>query len=57
MPDTMPVKPNTRREFARTLAATSTTAALSPFCVLGANDRVRLGFIGAGKLNLASRLT
>jgi predicted dehydrogenase len=38
----------TRREFTRTLAAVSTTAALSSFRVLGANDRVRLGFIGLG---------
>jgi len=44
----MPAKPITRREFTRTLAALSTTAALSSFRVLGANDRVRLGFIGVG---------
>jgi predicted dehydrogenase len=44
----MPAKPITRREFTRTLAAFSTTAALSSFRVLGANDRVRLGFIGLG---------
>ena len=44
----MPMKPITRREFTRTLAAVSTTAALSSFRVLGANDRVRLGFIGLG---------
>jgi predicted dehydrogenase len=43
-----PAKPITRREFTRTLAALSTTAALSSFRVLGANDRVRLGFIGLG---------
>jgi len=42
------MKPITRREFARTLAAVSTTAALSSFRVFGANDRVRLGFIGVG---------
>ena len=42
------MKPITRREFTRTLAAVSTTAALSSFRVLGANDRVRLGFIGVG---------
>src|SRR5512136_1856165 len=42
------MKPITRREFTRTLAAVSTTAALSSFRVLGANDRVRLGFIGLG---------
>ncbi|HCL91258.1 MAG TPA: gfo/Idh/MocA family oxidoreductase [Verrucomicrobia subdivision 3 bacterium] len=42
------MKPITRREFTRTLAAVSTTAALSSFRVFGANDRVRLGFIGVG---------
>ena len=42
------MKPITRREFTRTLAALSTTAAFSSFRVLGANDRVRLGFIGLG---------
>ena len=40
--------PITRREFTRTLAAVGTTAALSSFRVLGANDRIRLGFIGLG---------
>ena len=44
----MPMKPITRREFTRTLAAVGTTAALTSFRVLGANDRVRLGFIGLG---------
>jgi predicted dehydrogenase len=48
MPNTIPMKSITRREFTRTLAALSTTAALSSFRVLGANDRVRLGFIGLG---------
>src|ERR1039457_5784161 len=48
MSNPMPAKPITRREFIRTLAAFSTTAALSSFRVLGANDRVRLGFIGLG---------
>ena len=48
MPNTMPAKPITRREFTRTLAAISTTAALSSLSVFGANDRVRLGFIGLG---------
>lgn len=38
----------TRREFTKTIAAATTTAALSQFRVLGANDRVRLGFIGLG---------
>ena len=42
------MKPITRREFTQTLAAAGTGAALSPFRVLGANDRVRLGFIGLG---------
>jgi len=42
------MKPITRREFTRTLAAVGTTAALSSFRVFGANDRVRLGFIGVG---------
>ena len=37
-----------RREFTRTLAAASTAAAFSSFRVLGANDRVRIGFIGVG---------
>lgn len=38
----------TRRQFTQTLAAVSTTAALSRFRILGANERVRLGFIGLG---------
>ncbi len=42
------MKPVTRREFSKTLAVAGTTAALSPWRVLGANDRVRLGFIGLG---------
>lgn len=42
------MKPITRREFTKTLGAIGTTAALSQFRVLGANDRVRLGFIGLG---------
>ena len=42
------MKPITRREFTRTLAAVGTTAAFTSFRVLGANDRVRLGFIGLG---------
>src|SRR5512136_2769470 len=42
------MKPITRREFTRTLAAVGATAAFSSFRVLGANDRVRLGFIGVG---------
>ena len=48
MPNTQSANPITRREFTRTLAALSTTAALSSFRVLGVNDRVRLGFIGLG---------
>jgi len=42
------MKPITRREFTKSIAAATTTAALSQFRVLGANDRVRLGFIGLG---------
>ncbi len=42
------MKTITRREFTCTLAAVSTTAALSSFRVFGANDRVHLGFIGLG---------
>jgi predicted dehydrogenase len=38
----------TRRNFTKTLAAAGATAALSNFRVLGANNRVRLGFIGLG---------
>jgi len=38
----------TRREFAKTVALVGTTAALSQFRVLGANERVRLGFLGLG---------
>ena len=38
----------TRRHFAKTIAAAGATAALNPFRVLGANERVRLGFIGLG---------
>lgn len=38
----------TRRQFARTAAAAGVTTALSGLRVLGANDRVRLGFIGLG---------
>jgi predicted dehydrogenase len=48
MPNSQSAKPITRREFTRTLAALSTTAALSSLRVFGANDRVRLGFIGLG---------
>lgn len=42
------MKPISRREFTKTLAAVSTTAALSQLRVRGANDRIRLGFIGLG---------
>src|ERR1041385_4735004 len=38
----------TRRQFTKTVAVASATAALSSLRVLGANDRVRLGFIGLG---------
>jgi len=42
------MNPLSRREFTKALAALSTTAALSAFRVRGANERVRLGFIGVG---------
>lgn len=42
------MKSLTRREFTRTLAVAGTASALSQLRVLGANDRVRLGFIGVG---------
>lgn len=38
----------TRRDFAKTAAAAGVSTALSSKRVLGANDRVRLGFIGLG---------
>jgi len=38
----------TRRAFTKTLAAVSSTTALSRLRVLGANERVRLGLIGLG---------
>src|SRR2546426_61897 len=38
----------TRRQFTRTVAVAGASAALSSLRVLGANDRVRLGFIGLG---------
>lgn len=38
----------TRRDFAKTLAAAGITTALSNLRVAGANDRIRLGFIGLG---------
>jgi len=38
----------TRRQFARTMAAAGAATALSRMRVLGANDRIRLGFIGLG---------
>jgi predicted dehydrogenase len=38
----------TRRQFSQTAAAAGITTALSARRVLGANDRVRLGFIGVG---------
>jgi len=42
------MNPMTRRTFTRTLALASATTALSSPRALGANDRVRLGFIGLG---------
>ena len=38
----------TRRDFAKTAALTGVGTALSAGRVLGANERVRLGFIGVG---------
>jgi predicted dehydrogenase len=38
----------TRRNFTRTLAVASASVALKPWRSLGANDRVRVGFIGLG---------
>src|SRR5215213_8244942 len=38
----------TRREFTKTLAAAGATAALTSFRTVGANERLRLGFIGLG---------
>ena len=38
----------TRRDFTKSAAAAGAAAALAPSRVLGANDRVRLGFIGLG---------
>lgn len=43
-----PMNSMNRRQFTRTLAAASVTAALWPGRVRGANERVRLGFIGLG---------
>lgn len=43
-----PMNAWTRRDFTKTIAAAGATAALSRFRVLGANDRVRVGFIGVG---------
>jgi predicted dehydrogenase len=37
-----------RRDFTKTIAAAGATTALGNLAVLGANDRVRLGFIGLG---------
>lgn len=42
------MKSFTRREFTKTMAVATTTAALSSFRVLGANERIRLGCIGLG---------
>ncbi|MBI3852006.1 MAG: Gfo/Idh/MocA family oxidoreductase [Verrucomicrobia bacterium] len=42
------MKQLTRRQFTKTLAAAGTAAAFSQLRVSGANDRVRLGFIGVG---------
>ena len=37
-----------RRAFSRTAVSAATAASLAPGRVLGANDQVRLGFIGVG---------
>src|SRR4051812_34454649 len=37
-----------RREFTKTVAAAGAGAALNQWRVVGANDRVRIGFIGLG---------
>src|SRR6516225_2890745 len=42
------MKNPTRRDFAKTAAAAGLATALSAARVLGANDRLRLGFIGLG---------
>lgn len=42
------MKPISRRRFAGTLAVATAATALSRTRVLGANERVRLGFIGLG---------
>ena len=42
-----------RREFLKTLAAASVATAASSRRVLGANDRVRVGFIGIGRMGSA----
>jgi predicted dehydrogenase len=42
------MKTLTRRDFAKTVTAAGATAALGGLRVLGANERVRLGFIGLG---------
>src|SRR5947209_6344604 len=42
------MRPMNRRQFATTSAAVGLTTALSAGRVLGANERVRLGFIGLG---------
>src|SRR5712671_6699327 len=40
--------PLSRREFTKTLAVAGATTALGSLRVLGANERVRLGFVGLG---------
>src|SRR5512137_2427585 len=42
------MKSVTRRNFTKTVAAAGAVAALSQFRALGANEKVRLGFIGLG---------
>lgn len=44
----MPMNPISRRRFARNTTLTGLTLAAAPWRVMGANERVRLGFIGLG---------
>src|SRR4051812_14150799 len=47
-PGGLPMSPLSRRDFTRQAALAGAATALSSSRVLGANDRVRLGFIGLG---------
>jgi len=44
----MPTTPVSRRQFVQTVAAASLLSAKSSAAILGANDRIRIGVIGAG---------